>query len=813
MKFIKLKYKIIIVWFLAITSLFALYSNIITNPNSYIFQSEGDASKNYYTYKYYIDKNNSWTQFEGMNYPYGESIIFTDSQPGLSFFIKAASKVFPNIKDFDIGIMNYMILISFLISIFLFYKILRLFEVHFLVALIGAMCITYLSPQFGRLYGHYSLSYMVFYPLTIYFLIKNKNLRKSNIILLISTTFAFFIHPYIGISIFLIIILTKITEMLFTNESKKEKLYSIIIQAIIPISIFFISSIIIDNHTNRSTNPYGLYNYHSTISSIFSPSFSPFKDLYSYFINTEKQQFESQSYIGILSISFIIYILIFSVIKLFYHKIKIIDKKLINILIPSLVLLIFSFGIPHVYLFPKLQEILPFLKQFRALGRFAWFFYYIINISAIVSFYFLFLKYKKTIIAPIIIILFSVIFIAESFSYQLKIAQNIGKEKNPFISNKYSSLIKDINPSTYQAIVPLPFFHIGSEEITIEGSIESRNNTMLLSYYLNLPIIGNFGSRTSMDETIKSFSIFLPNFYKKEIKYDLKNEKSFLIIKTNNTIHPSEEYLLNQSTLISKNKDISLYTISYKKIFEYKKHQEKIIKRYFDLKNNSDFTTSDSSKLYKYYSFSDKNNTFFNFEKGCARIDNSKPKTLLTIKSNKFSPNKKYYLSVWVYNKELSIRNRIILLDEINTITNKSNQILQKNGKTSRFIYKNWTLYEFYFQPKSDSVNYKLYFPSIKRSVSKYTYIDDLLIREVDLDVYKKIRFDNKINLYYNNNLIEITGELLDQFNYDSEVKEIIKKITNNKQWYNSIKRQAKERNIPIDSMLERNAVWHLKNK
>ena len=60
------------------------YGRILLSPNQYMFGTTGDAIKNYYTYAYYISHNDSYTNFEGMNYPYGESFLYTDCHPILA---------------------------------------------------------------------------------------------------------------------------------------------------------------------------------------------------------------------------------------------------------------------------------------------------------------------------------------------------------------------------------------------------------------------------------------------------------------------------------------------------------------------------------------------------------------------------------------------------------------------------------------------------------------------------------------------------------------------------------------------------------
>ncbi|HPS28174.1 MAG TPA: hypothetical protein PK269_11250, partial [Bacteroidales bacterium] len=61
--------------------LYGFYGKVIIHPNAFIYGNQGDGMKNYYTYAYYIQNNQSYTNFEGMNYPYGENFTYTDCHP------------------------------------------------------------------------------------------------------------------------------------------------------------------------------------------------------------------------------------------------------------------------------------------------------------------------------------------------------------------------------------------------------------------------------------------------------------------------------------------------------------------------------------------------------------------------------------------------------------------------------------------------------------------------------------------------------------------------------------------------------------
>ena len=87
------------------------YGDILCSPNEYMFNNEGDALKNYANIKYHIEYDKDFTSYNGVFYPYGESIIFTDIHPLIASFYKLLSFVFP-IADYIVGIINLQILYS-----------------------------------------------------------------------------------------------------------------------------------------------------------------------------------------------------------------------------------------------------------------------------------------------------------------------------------------------------------------------------------------------------------------------------------------------------------------------------------------------------------------------------------------------------------------------------------------------------------------------------------------------------------------------------------------------------------------------------
>ncbi|MGN6568147.1 MAG: hypothetical protein ACTHJ0_09350, partial [Flavipsychrobacter sp.] len=62
---------------LAILATVYLFSYILTDPGHQIMMLGGDGAKNYFTYLYHIIYEKG-TWFGGMNYPFGENLVYTD---------------------------------------------------------------------------------------------------------------------------------------------------------------------------------------------------------------------------------------------------------------------------------------------------------------------------------------------------------------------------------------------------------------------------------------------------------------------------------------------------------------------------------------------------------------------------------------------------------------------------------------------------------------------------------------------------------------------------------------------------------------
>src|SRR3954462_2991656 len=95
-------------------------SRIVTEPWHILPDIGGDGAKNNFTYLYHsLFGNGYW--FEGMNYPYGEHIVYTDGMPVLSVPLTWFGHITPAIA---LTVLWLLVGASYVLSIVYCYKIL-----------------------------------------------------------------------------------------------------------------------------------------------------------------------------------------------------------------------------------------------------------------------------------------------------------------------------------------------------------------------------------------------------------------------------------------------------------------------------------------------------------------------------------------------------------------------------------------------------------------------------------------------------------------------------------------------------------------
>ena len=781
---LKEKYKIhtgfIFVFILTLIFIFSFYGKILINPNGYLFCSGGDGIKNYYTYGYYIANNKSNLNFEGYNYPYGDHILYTDNHPIVAFSMRYISKIFPCIKDYSIGIINFLMIISLLICSLLIYLILIELKVKTLLAVLSSIAISVLSPQILRLTCHLALSYSFCIPLTWYLLIKyekKESKLKYSIFLFINNSIWFFVHAYLGIIaasfIFTYLIIKFLLE--YKTITKKIRYFLFLfIQVVAPILLFRLFLLFTDNHTGRTNNPYGFFEYNAGVESIFIPTIGPLRSIWNYLIPNIQQNYEGWAYIGFVSELMILLYFIVSIIKIIKNKsLKYKEKYLSNkhlkiALICSIVFFLFSMGYPFNFTYDSfsmkgLLNYFSILKQFRGTGRFAWIFFFIINIFSIfiINYIINYLyTHKKKIIAYLIILTTTGFIFAEGLPYHQAISKEITITPNLFdfkqLDETTRKAINSINIKKYQAIIPLPYYSNGSENYGKLATDKIYKLSDIISFHTGLPILSSYMTRTSIWESKNIIQVISPSYYKKDIIKDLPSDKPFLIIFSNEYLTPTEEVLLNRGTLLYDCKEFKLLEISKEKLFtnDAVKEINQFEQKKSSLQFKNGFLTNNPDGIIYYdnyeYFHSDisfrGNGAFYGFKKSFY--------ILVDFTGCNLQKETEYIASFWMHNNGDNFGQdklgALLVIQE--NYDNIQEWPVVYSPAQSCTIFGDWSLVEMKFTIKDPSHMIYLVIKGEDYS-DDIMHIDDMLVYKSGTEIYRiEKEKDGKIQTLFKNN-------------------------------------------------------------
>jgi hypothetical protein len=165
--------------------------------------------------------------------------------------------------------------------------------------------------------------------------------------------------------------------------------------------------------------------------------------------------------------------------------------------------------------FLYLHKLTRMVEQFRCLGRFAWVFFWWINISGVLLADYLYRTGKTVKLLRWLLLPALLLVAADTYS---TIKRSNGERcdndlTNPARLTAAADLLQGVTTSRYQAILPIPYYHIGAEDYSVAIDPEEsffKFNTQL-SLVSGLPQMGSKMSRTQVVEAKALCSLFDPS--------------------------------------------------------------------------------------------------------------------------------------------------------------------------------------------------------------------------------------------------------------------------------------------------------------
>lgn len=709
------------------------YWPLFVSPGSFLFSTSGDGLKNYFSFLYQERWGDSFIHFSGMNYPFGELHLFTDGQPAMLQLYRWLELIFPGLDP--IAFMNGALLWSIPISYFFLYLIFRKFKLNILVAALGALCLTFLAPQVFRLTGHFGLAYFCAIPMIWYFVLQMRSKLKWlwALLSIAGILFFFFVHPYLGLILSIFVLFEGLAFALFQKKGRIRSLVLVGLTSLVPVLLFFVVTSSFDQHPDRTPDPYGIFTYHAKPNTVFLPNHSPLKPVVEKVVTIVNQTWEGWAYIGLSGLLFCV----FGLLRISRRMRKKRTWKPLNPSLPknlrsaiwaALVLLLFSMAIPLEWGLDFLLDLLPPLKQFRSLGRFAWIFYYVIGVYA---FYILYLSWRlliirnKSIFAYGLLIAFCALYIWEGSVHHRE--QGLAMSNDVALLDSYD--FKEIDAADYQAVIPMPFFHHGSENFELAGSDASRKLAFLFSLKTSIPILGGSMARTSVPESKKIIQLLGPNRFPKEIEPDLSDPRPILLLLSPDALPEEDMPWILKSSLIAKTAGYELREIEPSRFFE---------EELSTLKEDSSFRELKDKKV-----FADGPFYFFNYDTLKSELSqfgagafSGKIKNYvrpIVLKRAEFEGWKDIRFSMWMYNAGFSRTQQEVFAEGIDA-EGGTHRIAGGSVLRSRNIWGDWSFVEIEGEIKPEYEEVRLVTKGSRWSRLDY-YLDNLLVRPTDVSV------------------------------------------------------------------------------
>jgi len=588
---------------LSIAVLFLFFGPLLKDPNHVYFSPSGDGLKTYTGAIYHLEHDSTLFRMNALNYPYGEMAFFTDCQPMIVNPVKILSHIGIDFRPYIVGIINLFMLLSIVLGAFFICLIFLELNVSWWFASIASVGIAMLSPQIGRMGGHFSLSHILWLPMLIWLLMKfdkNKTYLRSAIIGLV-TFLAAGMHMYF-FALFGFLFLFYWVNCLYTkqfNFRNYQWLIHLFIQLILPLILVKLIAGSNDGITDRTTHPWGFMTYKANPASVLLPLHKPYARFLMEIKVFRTFDWEAFAFVGLVSLVGFISGIVKMIQRIRKKQSwwKVSDNKLITVFFwASVASLLLSFSIPFNLGLMFLLDYLGPIQQLRALARFSWLFYYLINILV---FYGIFSLMKRKLPMKILAILALAFLLYDGYlninEYTSRLNNRVPELEDKANTAPENAWVSLIDKNKFQAILPLPYFHVGSENVWLEPKCDILRQSFIVSLKSGLPSMGVMLSRTSLSQTYKSLALVSNPVSPYPIKKDLPNKKPLLLMVDNcNDLSVTEKNLIQHSVLVWKGPKFDFYELPLAQLDTIALQGEK----QFNKEMQAVYTRSDSTLLF-----------------------------------------------------------------------------------------------------------------------------------------------------------------------------------------------------------------------
>ncbi len=721
-----------------------------------------DGIKTYLNSVWHAQFSPSMTLFTGMNYPYPEHIVAATEMPGVAMLLRLAEPLVPGISWHVFGIMHALLLLGVLACAWFLFRILKMWEVPDWVAVPAALFITILAPQNLRMPTHMGLAPLFVIPGLLYLLlryvrrpnVKTALLTAAFIVAVSLLHFYFFAITVICLGLFFFF--WSLRNVVFTKApvvSFARFLGHVALMVGLPLLIFVPWLILADPVPGRNPEPWGFLYYHAILDSIFTSPHLPFwKWLSENGAKFKESDFEGWSYVGLVagffSVSFTLRAMAGLLLSRLRKKPFGVNAVFMALWLTAIVTMLLSMSWP--FTIPGWEGLLDYmgpLKQFRSTGRFAWIFYFVANLMAVALIYHWVRGWKRQLAGKVFLGVCLTVLGVEAWQFS-----NCGAYYHDYKLRE----IAELNPghrfsdagvdwSQYQAVVPLPYYNVGSDHFFSIGGAESVQKSLILSVQTGLPVTGAMLTRSSPWQAFLQHQLVTEPYRLPAILEDYPNQKPLLLLFSH-VLGPADigkwEHLKMFSDPVLSGGSWTVYKSglsAFAKRIQYRVDSLRSEARKQLLFSKDGFFTASDSVSFVYNSLDE-----FPSEKsyrggGAAGLTGPAYHPVCSNALGGAPANAGYKLSLWVYVREPGQATSTIFLKEYDGAGNLLQQSTYGIGfQATVYDPKGWVLLECPFTTAGNSSNIEVGLHWPKAEENQKIWVDEVLIKPAGADLCRE---------------------------------------------------------------------------
>lgn len=555
-----------------------IFKDYFTRPNSMMYSFGGDALMLYYNNAFHT-RYDEGVQLRSTNYPDGEYIYLTDAQGAISNVMQWIDRHVTDISYQTVGFVNALNLYLLFPAVILVFFLLRALKVRMFAAILFAPLIVLLSPQIGRMGGHFGLAYPFLIPMAmLWFLRKYRvgQLEKRDGLMFAVSLFFTFNNPYTGFNVCFFLLAAG--GLLFAAEGFKWKNWKkpaiISGMGLLTLGLVFLNFKLFDPVHDRLNPQWGFFVYHATFEGLFHP---PTSILYDWLVRNKfivsEVQYEAFLNVGIVTTMALAVMLLMTLVGPLLGKNRSSLQRLTpehRILVGAALLLFMVAANTSLIKVsePWIEQNMSWLLMFKASGRLGWAFYFALTITAVVFLDRLFCIKLPWFLAALCLFLIAAIWNAEINQYMRPKFKDVFHE-NFFSQEKEQEMLdvlsqNKVDVKEYQAILSLPKMMAWSDKILSHINYRTQIYSVRLSLATGLPMVNSMLSRIGLQHTLERVQMHSNPLIERSLLQKFPNQKDLLLVVGADVIaelKDGEKFLLDISQRVAEHKDFSLYRL------------------------------------------------------------------------------------------------------------------------------------------------------------------------------------------------------------------------------------------------------------